>query len=98
METSVLTSKGQLLIPKRLRKKYGIEAGMKVIFEETENGIVIKPMDENFINKFVGMFKDSLPSTKEYLAMKKEESVLEEVKEKRAFSKSRTHSKSSTRK
>ena len=34
METSVLTSKGQLLIPKRLRTKYGIKSGIKVVFEE----------------------------------------------------------------
>ncbi|MBC7651401.1 MAG: AbrB/MazE/SpoVT family DNA-binding domain-containing protein, partial [Deinococcales bacterium] len=34
METSVLTSKGQLLIPKRIRNKYGIQSGVKVIFEE----------------------------------------------------------------
>ena len=44
METSVLTVKGQLLIPKRIRNKYGIKSGVKVIFEETENGVIIRPM------------------------------------------------------
>ena len=46
METSVLTFKGQLLIPKRLRKKYGIEAGMKVIFEEAEGALLIRPIND----------------------------------------------------
>lgn len=80
METSVLTVKGQLLIPKRIRNKYGIKSGVKVIFEETENGVVIRPMNAAYFESFAGKFKDSLPSTKEYLKMKKEELKLEEDK------------------
>jgi AbrB family looped-hinge helix DNA binding protein len=55
METSVLTSKGQLLIPKRLRNKYGIKAGVKVLFEETEGGVVIRPINEEYFKSFRGM-------------------------------------------
>ena len=78
METSILTSKGQLLIPKRLRNKYGIKSGVKVAFIETPSGVVLKPMDENFFNQFAGMLKDETPSLKEYKAWKKEEKVIEE--------------------
>lgn len=46
METSTLTSKGQLLIPKRLRFKYGIKSVGKVIFKETDKGVLIRPMNE----------------------------------------------------
>lgn len=77
METSVLTSKGQLLIPKRLRNKYGIKSGVKVAFIETSEGVVLKPMDENFFNQFVGMLKEGAPSIEEYKAWKKEEKVKE---------------------
>ena len=77
METSVLTSKGQLLIPKRLRSKYGIKSGVKVAFIETPAGVILKPMDENFFNQFVGMLKDEAPSMEEYKAWKKEEKVKE---------------------
>ncbi len=80
METSVLTTKGQLLIPKRLRNKYGIKSGVKVVFEETKDGIVIKPMDATYFENMAGIFKDALPSTKEYLQMKKEEKELEDRK------------------
>ncbi len=59
METSVLTPKGQLLIPKRIRTKYGIKSGVKVIFEETENGLMIRPMNEDYFNSFRGIFKPS---------------------------------------
>lgn len=85
METSVLTTKGQLLIPKRLRVKYGIKSGVKVIFEETANGLVIKPMNAAYFESFAGMFKDSLPSTTEYKKMKKEELKLEDEKINRVF-------------
>jgi AbrB family looped-hinge helix DNA binding protein len=78
METSVLTSKGQLLIPKRLRTKYGIKSGVKVAFIETPTGIVLKPMDESFFNQFVGMFRDAAPSMEEYKAWKREEKAKEE--------------------
>ncbi|MGI8951789.1 MAG: AbrB/MazE/SpoVT family DNA-binding domain-containing protein [Chitinophagaceae bacterium] len=80
METSVLTTKGQLLIPKRIRNKYGIKSGVKVIFEETPDGVIIKPMNEAYFESFAGKFKDSMPSTKEYLKMKKQELKLEEEK------------------
>ena len=73
METSVLTSKGQLLIPKRLRNKYGIKSGVKVAFIESPEGVVLKPMDENFFNQFVGMLKEGAPSREEYKAWKNEE-------------------------
>jgi len=78
METSILTSKGQLLIPKRLRTKYGIKSGVKVAFIESPNGVILKAMDENFFNQFVGMLKDETPSLQEYKAWKKEEQVNEE--------------------
>jgi len=42
VEVVSVTKKGQATIPKRLRKKYGITN--KIIFEENEKGIIIKPL------------------------------------------------------
>lgn len=42
VEIVSVTKKGQATIPMRLRKKYGIKN--KVIFEENECGIVLKPL------------------------------------------------------
>jgi antitoxin PrlF len=42
VEVSSVTKKGQATIPKRLRQKYGIKD--KVLFEESECGIVLKPL------------------------------------------------------
>ncbi len=80
MESSSLTSKGQLLIPKRLRLKYGLQPGEKVIFLETKAGLVIKPMDEAYFNQFVGILKEHAPSRKELKTWKTEDKLREEKK------------------
>ena len=87
METSILTTKGQLLIPKRIRNKYGIKSGVKVAFIETPEGLVIKAMDAAYFEGFAGLYKDALPSTEEYMKLKKEEVKLEEDKINKIFKK-----------
>ena len=42
METSRVSTKGQIVIPSRLRKKYGFKAGEKVTFIEEDKFIIIK--------------------------------------------------------
>jgi len=81
METSVLTVKGQLLIPKRIRNKYGIKSGVKVIFEETENGVIIRPMNENYFKSFMGILKSTGDLKEEVRQFKEEEKKLEERKQ-----------------
>lgn len=78
METSILTSKGQLLIPKRLRNKYGIKSGVKLVFEETEGGIIIRPMNEQYFKSFAGILKGNGNLAGEMKQMKDEEKQLEE--------------------
>ena len=85
METSILTSKGQLLIPKRIRNKYGIKSGVKVAFLETAQGVLIKPMDTAYFESFAGLYKDFLPSAEEYKEWKKEDVKLENEKIHRVF-------------
>lgn len=38
----LVTRKGQVTVPIELRRKYGIEEGMKIIFEDSTSGIVLK--------------------------------------------------------
>jgi AbrB family looped-hinge helix DNA binding protein len=38
-----LTSKGQVTIPQILRTKFGLLPATEVTFEESENGVLIKP-------------------------------------------------------
>lgn len=80
METSMMNSKGQVVVPSRLRGKYGIKPGFKIAFIEQKDGVLLRPMDEAFFNQFVGILKDSAPSKEEYLSWKKEGIEIEERK------------------
>lgn len=80
METSTITSKGQILIPKRIRTKYGINAGSKILFEETKEGVIIKPLNEQFFKSLRGILKSDGNLLSELKQMKKEESTFEAKK------------------
>ena len=43
METGRVGKRGAVVVPVRLRKKFGIEEGSLVIAEEREDGILIRP-------------------------------------------------------
>ncbi|MDT8782634.1 MAG: AbrB/MazE/SpoVT family DNA-binding domain-containing protein [Candidatus Bathyarchaeota archaeon] len=38
----LVTRKGQVTVPIELRRKYKIEEGMKIIFEDSTSGIILK--------------------------------------------------------
>ena len=42
MQSGVLTTKGQIVIPKAIRDKYKLKPGTRVFFEETAAGIMLK--------------------------------------------------------
>ena len=42
-ETATIGRRGQTVIPASLRKRFGIEQGTMVIFEATDEGILIRP-------------------------------------------------------
>ena len=49
IETSVVTTKGQLVIPARLRRRFGIKKGTMVTFVETAGHIIVQPVTREFI-------------------------------------------------
>ena len=55
METSVLTSKYQVVIPKNIRKKYDFKAGVRVVFQETKDGVIIRPLSKDHYTNLKGI-------------------------------------------
>lgn len=43
IETSKIGKRGVVVIPARMRRRFGLEEGSLVITEETEDGILIRP-------------------------------------------------------
>lgn len=57
---AILSSKGQLVIPKLLRTKLGLHSGSELIVELTNNdSLELHPVKNNII-KFFGMGKDKV--------------------------------------
>ncbi len=56
-EVSTVTTKGQLVIPSKLRRKYAIREGTQVAFVEEENRLVLQPLTPEFIRTLRGSLK-----------------------------------------
>jgi len=67
METAAVTSKGQLVVPARLRRRYGIKAGTKVRFIERSDGILFQPVTPEYIRSVCGMLSSDMSVTDELL-------------------------------
>ena len=77
------TTKGQIVIPLRLRKQFHIEDGTKAIVEATADGILLKPVTAVSIRRLRGILKrkpGAKPFAEEWAEHKREERELEDAK------------------
>jgi AbrB family looped-hinge helix DNA binding protein len=51
------TVKGQIVIPAKLRRKYGIKAGTKITVIDIGDAIVLKPVNEESLKRVQGKLK-----------------------------------------
>jgi AbrB family looped-hinge helix DNA binding protein len=83
MHTAYVTSKGQLVIPSKLRRKFNIKKGTRVNFVEDNGKIILQPVTREYIDSFCGIFKrkpGSKPVTQELIEEHAEEVRREEKK------------------
>jgi AbrB family looped-hinge helix DNA binding protein len=59
LETVRFTTKGQVVIPLRLRKQFEIEDGTKAVVQATPEGILLKPVTAALIRQGRGILKRS---------------------------------------
>ena len=55
MDKSVVTVKGQIVIPSKLRRKFGIKKGTVVNLYERDGEIVIRPVTDEYIRSLAGI-------------------------------------------
>jgi len=78
LETSYVTTKGQLVIPARLRRRYGIKPGTKIRFVERDHEIIFQPVTREYIRSLCGMLRSETPVTEELLNERRRERQREE--------------------
>ena len=71
-ESVYFSVKGQVVIPRRLRKEFEIEEGTRAYVESTPEGILIKPVTRTYIKSLRGKYKH-LPLMETLKEMKREE-------------------------
>jgi AbrB family looped-hinge helix DNA binding protein len=54
MDKAVVTVKGQVVIPSKLRRRFGIKKGTQVYVYERDGAIVIKPITDEYIQNMAG--------------------------------------------
>ena len=85
-ESVRFTTKGQVVIPARLRKEFHIETGTRAIVQSTPDGILLKPVTKHAVSLLHGIIKrktgeESL--AEQWAAHKREEAALEEARDAR---------------
>lgn len=63
---STVTTKGQLVIPSKLRRKYGIRKGTRVAIIEDGPRIVLQPLTREYIRSLRGSLRGE-PSALKFL-------------------------------
>ncbi len=56
METYA-TTKGQIVVPSALRRKYGIRVGTKILVFDDGECIILKPVTEQYVKRLQGVLK-----------------------------------------
>lgn len=80
VESAYVTSKGQLVVPARLRKRYGIKPGTKVCFIEHDSEILFQPVTKEYIHSLMGILKGGPSMTKALLKERARDKAREEAK------------------
>ena len=76
METGVVTVKGQVVIPSKIRHRHKIKKGTRVCFVEKGDEIVLMPVTDEYIDKMKGSLRTKGSALKELRGEKKAEREL----------------------
>ena len=55
MITTIVSAKGQIVIPSKIRCKYNIKKGVKLYIEERDGELVLKAVTPEYIKKISGI-------------------------------------------
>lgn len=76
MTSSVVTTKGQIVIPSKIRKHFRIKKGTRICFVEQGENIILKPITDEYVDRLKGTLKTNGKALKALLEDKKREREL----------------------
>lgn len=57
MTTTVVTTKGQIVIPSKIRRKFNIKRGTKLYIEEKGEELIIRPVTQAYFERIAGVLQ-----------------------------------------
>ena len=57
MTTTVVTTKGQIVIPAKIRRRLNIKKGTRLCVEERGDELVLKPITPEYFKKIAGILR-----------------------------------------
>lgn len=57
MTTTVVTTKGQMVIPSKIRRKLNLKKGTKLFVEERGNELIVKPITQAYFDRIAGVLQ-----------------------------------------
>jgi len=80
MPVVTTSSRGQIVIPKEIREQLEIVPGKKLLIKAEGDHAIIKPLPDDPVDHFCGIFKDGSSLTKALLAERRRERKRESKK------------------
>jgi AbrB family looped-hinge helix DNA binding protein len=80
MTTTIVTAKGQIVIPSRIRRHLNIKKGTRLCVIEKDNEIVLQPLTREYFEQTAGVLKTKGKLTQALLDERKKDKASEEKK------------------
>ncbi len=80
MTTAVVTTKGQIVIPSKIRRKMNIRKGTKLCVFQKGDQILLQPLTDEYFEKMAGILNTKGKLTRAILEERAKEKELEEKK------------------
>lgn len=80
MTTTVVTTKGQIVIPSKIRRRFNIKRGTKFCVLEKGSQIVLQPLTEEYFERMAGILNTKGKLSKALLEERTKEKEIEEKK------------------
>lgn len=80
MTTTVVTTKGQIVIPSKIRRRLNIKRGTKLCIIEKGDQIILQPLTSEYFEKMAGILPTKGKLTKAILEERAKEKKLEDKK------------------